>query len=571
MFILKRHGRMTKLSKVLLLLPLCISLSLFSNFSFAKSSNLNIGVSQYPPTLHPLLDSSTAQSYIRGFAFRATSGYDHDWQVTCFYCEVIPSFENGLAEIIDRPKAKEGESAKGIKMRIKLKQDLFWADGKEMTTRDMAFWYRVATSDEVQGIVGLTTYKHIERVEIIDKHTLDVYVDRVSYSYNSTYIPNMLPAHIEEAIFNSNPKDYHQKSNYVTNPTQQGLYNGPYTITNLRQGQFIQMKRNPYWKGTQPYFETITIKTISDTQALQANLLSGDIDYISGEAGITLDQALQFEQKFGDRYIIDIKSAALYEHIDTNLDNIHLADIRVRQALMYGLNRELLVQKLFQGRLQVANSKVSPLDAIYDPTTPHYHYDPEKAKRLLKEAGYQLINGVQSKNGQSLELEFMTTAGNKTRELVQQFAQNQWKQIGVNVVINNQPARVYFGTTLNQRQHKALAMYAWSSSPEHLPRTTEHSQFIPTASNNWSGQNYPGYVNPVMDKIIEDIDTTLELDIRKKHWSDYQHLYAQDIPVLPLYFRADSYIYSSWLKGIQPTGHQYYSSYWSEYWKREDN
>ena len=109
------------------------------------------------------------------------------------------------------------------------------------------------------------------------------------------------------------------------------------------------------------------------------------------------------------------------------------------------------------------------------PNTPFYNYDPEKAKQLLKEAGYKLVNGVQMKDGQPLELEFMTTAGNKTRELVQQFAQGQWKKVGIKVVINNQPARVYFGTTLNERKHKGLAMFAWSSSPESLPNTVLHS------------------------------------------------------------------------------------------------
>ena len=193
--------------------------------------------------------------------------------------------------------------------------------------------------------------------------------------------------------------------------------------------------------------------------------------------------------------------------------------------MLYSLDRELLNQKLFEGNQPVATSSVSPLDATFSTETPTYPYDPEKAKVLLKEAGYQMVNGVQMKDGQPLELEFMTTSGNKTRELVQQFAQGQWKKVGIKAVINNQPARVYFGSTLNERKHKGLAMFAWSSSPESLPDTVLHSAHIPSKENGWSGQNYGGYVNPKMDQIIEKIEGEVNAEKRKEFWKEFQNLF----------------------------------------------
>ena len=153
----------------------------------------------------------------------------------------------------------------------------------------------------------------------------------------------------------------------MTDQTNPGLYNGPYIIEQAKQGQFIKLASNPYWKGKVPHFENITIKTITDTQALQANLLSGDIDYIPGELGLTLDQALQFDKRYGSKFNVDIRPAALYEHLDIQLDNPHLSDVRVRQALLYGLDRELLTQKLFQGKQPVATTSVNPLDSTFDP------------------------------------------------------------------------------------------------------------------------------------------------------------------------------------------------------------
>ncbi|CAM3721718.1 peptide ABC transporter substrate-binding protein [Vibrio aquimaris] len=555
-----------KLNKTLLA-TFC-SAALLSTSAISAEDSLTIGVSQYPATLHPAIDSAVARDYIRGFTQRDSIGFDQNWQLTCYLCEQVPTFENGLASIIDRPDAKPGESQQGIKMTIRLKKDLFWGDGTPVTSQDLAFWHQVATSSDVQGNPELSLVRQIERMDVIDDRTVDMYIDRITYEYNSSLRPKILPRHLEEPIFKANPKEYHLKTKYVTDQTNPGLYNGPYIIEQAKQGQFVKLASNPYWKGKAPHFENITIKTITDTQALQANLLSGDIDYIPGELGLTLDQALQFDKRYGSKFNVDIRPAALYEHLDIQLDNPHLSDVRVRQALLYGLDRELLTQKLFQGKQPVATTSVNPLDSTFDPNTPFYNYDPEKAKQLLKEAGYKLVNGVQMKNGQPLELEFMTTAGNKTRELVQQFAQGQWKKVGIKVVINNQPARVYFGATLNERKHKGLAMFAWSSSPEGLPNTVLHSEHIPSKENGWSGQNYAGYSNAKMDGLIDQLEAEVDAEKRKALWKSLQNLYATDLPALPLYYRSESYIYPKWLVGVEPTGHQYYSSFWAENWAR---
>ncbi len=547
-------------------------IALLAGPAFSAENKLTIGITQYPSTLHPYIDSMTAKSYIHGFTFRGDhrggAGYDKNWQVVCFLCKEIPSFENGQAVIIDRPHAKEGESKKGVKLTVHYKKDLFWGDGTPITTKDVEFWYKMATSEEVKNSAGLSFAPHIEKLEIVDDYTVNAYIDRISYKYNSSYIPSALPRHLEESIFDADPSQYHARTNYVTNPTNAGLYNGPFYVSNLKQGQFVTLSPNPHWKGKQPYFKDIVIKAIPDTQALQANLLSGGVDYIPGELGMELDQALQFKKRFSKRFNVVIRPASLYEHLDVQLQDEHLQDIRVRQALLYALDRELLNKRLFEGSQPVANSSVSILDATFADDTPGYSYDPEKAKALLKEAGYKLVNGVQMKDGKPLEIEFMTTAGNKTRELVQQFAQGQWKQVGIQAVINNQTARVFFGSTLTERKHKGLAMFAWSTAPEHLPRTTLHSDFIPTEENSWYGQNYAAYSNAEMDRLIDQIDVELDVEKRKALWKKLQHIYATELPAIPLYFRSDAYVMPNWLQGVEPTGHMVHSSNWVENWAR---
>jgi peptide/nickel transport system substrate-binding protein len=170
-------------------------------------------------------------------------------------------------------------------------------------------------------------------------------------------------------------------------------------------------------------------------------------------------------------------------------------------------------------------------------------------------------------SGARLTLQLMTTAGNKTRELVEQVLQSQWREVGIDVTIKNEPARVFFGQTIAQRRYPALGMYAWLSSPESIPRTTLHSSAIPTEANNWSGQNSPGFVNAEMDALIDEAEVELDAELRRGYWRRMQQIYAEELPVLPLYYRATPYVVPSWLTGIEPTGHQATTTLWIEHWR----
>ena len=120
---------------------------------------------------------------------------------------------------------------------------------------------------------------------------------------------------------------------------------------------------------------------------------------------------------------------------------------------------------------------------------------------------------------------------------------------------------------MTERKFTGLAMYAWISAPESVPRTTLHSAHIPHADNNYAGQNYTGFKNQEMDDLLEVIETELDRAKRKKLWHRLQTIYAGELTVLPRYFRANPFIIPKWLTGIEPTGHQYPTTLWIENWR----
>jgi peptide/nickel transport system substrate-binding protein len=535
------------------------------------AEELRIGISQYPTTLHPSREASVAKSYVNSMTQRPMTVYDQQWELVCMLCTELPLIEAGTAVPEDLPPDVEGAGdGRGIRMKYTIQPGATWGDGTPITTRDVMFTWK-AGKHPTAGIGNLELHKRIYAIDVVDDKTFWIHYDRIEFEYAGINDFRLLPAHIEEPIFDTTPEDYRNRTAFDTDPTNPGLWFGPYRIVEAVPGSRLVLERNETWWGKPPVFDRITILTIEQTTALEANLLSGTIDMIAGELGLTLDQALAFEKRHGDNYQVIYEPGLLYEHIDLKLDNPILEDKRVRQALVYAIDRETISQRLFEGRQPVAHSGVSPLDWVYYEDIKKYPYDPEKAAALLDEAGWSDLRGGVRHNaaGEPLQLEFGTTAGSRIRELVQQVLQSQWKQAGIDIRVRNEPPRVFFGQTMHERRFTGLAMYAWGKGPEHVPRTTLHSEEIPTEENGWSGQNYPGYVNPEMDDLIEAISLELDRPKRKLLWQRLQEIYAEDVPVISLYWRANPYILPKWLKGVRPTGQMATSSLWVEDWTVE--
>ena len=526
----------------------------------AAHDQLTIGISQFPPALNPDLDAVAAKSYVLGFAIRPFTVFDADWKLVCLLCTELPSFENGRAVKTELPGGKTG-----VDLTYTIRPDAMWADGVPVTTDDVKFTYEFGRNKQ-SAVANAEMYREILGIDVKDDKTFTLHWDRLNFNYASIDDFVLLPAHLERAAF-ADPAQYKVKTLYATDPTNPGLYNGPYRVSEFAAGSQIVLEPNPHWAGPAPYFKRITIRAIENSAALEANLLSGTIDMIAGEVGLPLDEALAFDQRHGGGYDITYKPGLTFEHVDCNLDNPALADRRVREALLAGLDRATLVKTLFAGKQEVADSFVEPLDAGYTSDVPTYPYDPARAKQLLEDAGWhaQPDGSRQNADGKALSFELATTAGNRSRELVEQVLQSQWKAIGVDIRIHNEPARVLFGETLSHR-HFDLAMYAWMSAPENSPRSIFRSDEVPTADNNYAGQNASDYKNPEMDRLIDALEVELDPAKRKKLWAAAQKLYATDLPSLPLYFRSDAYILPKWLSGVRPTGNQYPTTLWSTDW-----
>lgn len=529
--------------------------------AWAKDS-LVIGVAQFPASLHPYITAQTVQHYVVGFANRPVSAHNNDGVTTCLLCTELPTLENGLAKIEDLPGG-----GKGLAVTIKLKPDLKWGDGEPVTANDLKFTWQLG-HDPSNGFNNLYGWDRAKSVDVIDPHTAVLHLDRTLTSYQLW--DQLLPEHLEGPVLaqGSTPLDYINHTKFNVAPTTPGLWNGPYIISDYHSGNSVDLTVNPYWAGPKPGITHIVIRLIENTAALTANLLSGDVDMSPTGIGVTTDQAVALERDHPGRFSFFYAKGFSYERIDPQINNPALADLRVRQALLMGIDRKTLIQRLFAGHAQVALSWTTQIEPLFTDQVTHYDYDPKKAAALLKEAGWTPGPDGICRNavGDKLSFEFTTTSGNRVRELSQQVMQSQWKAIGVEVSIHNEPSRSFFGETMRKRTYQGLAEYASSTQFGLVPTPYYRTSQIATAANNYSGSNRSAFSDPEMDKLMEAAEVELDPAKQKVLWASMQKLYAAQLPELPLYFREDPDIVPVWLKGYKATGKEDYESEWAEGW-----
>ncbi len=251
----------------------------------AARDELVIGMTQFPGTFSPVIESMRAKSYVLAMTRRPLVVYDQSWERVCMLCTELPTIENGLARLETLPDGGEG-----MAVSFTIRPGATWGDGTPVTTRDVVFAWEVGRHP-LTGVPNRDAYERITAIDVHDDRRFTVHLDKVYYDYADRAALNFLPAHLERDAF-TDPREYRHRTLYDTDTTNPGLYSGPYRITEVVSGSHVVLEPNRTWWGEAPHFKRVVVRVIGNTAALEANLLSGAVDYVAGELGFSLDQAL---------------------------------------------------------------------------------------------------------------------------------------------------------------------------------------------------------------------------------------------------------------------------------------
>ena len=505
----------------------------------AKRDTLTIGMVEFPQDVHPDITNQLVRSYVHGFARRGVARFTAEGALICILCTEIPTLANGRAVVSQQPDGRQF-----LSVRFTLRPDLVWGDGVAITSRDIALGFAVKQQFAPEpGLIG---------IKPIDDANYTVEFDAPRYDFDRLS-PDPLPEHLEGPIFRAakDGLDYGRQSLFNRAPTTPGLWNGPYLMDRFLPGELASFKPNPRWTGTKPAFRTITLKVIENTAALLANLLSGDIDLSNG---LTFDQSLALAKDHADRFEVRFVPSLSVAMMVPNFANPQLADKRVRQAILYGIDRRAIVAKLFENHVPVADGTLAPAEISRDPGIKKYPFDPARARALLAEAGYKpgpdkILVGP---DGKKLSIDLSGASGIRLIELVEQVIQSQLRAIGVEIVVRNEPPRVLLGETVRKRSFQGMVTFTSLPSPDWIPYARFHSSRIPSTANNLGGSNYGGYANPTLDALLASAQTELDPVRRLAMWKDIQAIQAEELPILPLYHPAAVFVQPRWMTGLLP-------------------
>jgi peptide/nickel transport system substrate-binding protein len=505
-----------------------------------------IGISQEPDTLWMPMKQMNASEHVGRPGALSLTVFDDAWRLVPQAAVEIPTLANGGVVL-----AGDGT----MRVTWKLRDGLFWADGVAVTADDFVFTQQLYEDDNLE-IVDRTVSDRVKTMRAIDARTLEV-TFKEPYAYYAVFRNHeVVPRHIVEPLWKAKGAALKQDRF-----GQEPVLGGAFTVSPggaWVPGDHITVVANPYARGGPfaPRLASITWKIIPDTAALEANLLAGSIDAI-GVIGLTFDQALALQARLpAERFEVVFTDALMLEHIDFNLDNPILADKRVRTALLYAADRAGVVHTLFADKLAVAEGNEPPRSRYHANVAPRA-FDVDKAAALLDEAGWKLPasgGAVREKSGAPLRLTLMSTAGDKTRENVEQILVASWKKAGVDVVVQNQPAKVLFGETVRHRKFDGMVMFAWSHDPLQINESLWRCDQVPREQNGFKGMNYPGYCNAAVDELLRQMVHELDDDKRAVLGQKLDAILADDLPMLPLYFRQEVSVKPKGFKGWRPTG-----------------
>jgi peptide/nickel transport system substrate-binding protein len=504
-------------------------------------SMLVVGQLQFLRNFHPLIQVNNTKRLQISYALLPITAFDERAVNQCVLCETLPSLQNRMARIVTRR-----DGTQGMVVLLRLKPGLRWGDGHPVTARDIAFTHRMA-ADKSIGFSNYNPWTRASKVDIVDARTVVLSLPNVVPSFASW--DQVIPEHLEGPVYRRNPEAsrYTKNSLYNTQPTNPGLWNGPYLLSHYQIGTRVVFEPNRYWSGAKPHIGRIVLAYLENSSALVLNLLAGEVDAVPvSPGGISFSQMLDVRRLRPRAFRFVVDDGTNLERLAVNLDNPMLASPAVRKALLLGINRKVITDVLFAGQQKVANGLLADTHPFFNAAVPRYGYNPALSRKLLASAGWTPgQDGIcRNRAGQRLSIELATTAGNQTREQIAMLIQNQLKRVCVEITNRFVGLQEYNGTLARRRKYNGMLLSSIEFSPSTSPRIALGSGTVPTAKNSFVGNNFSGYRSAQMDEALDRFDRALAPEDVRAAWGQIQTQFSADLPMLPLYFYARAYVTS---------------------------
>lgn len=439
----------------------------------------------------------------------------------------------------------------------RLRRGIRWHDGAPVTAHDARFAYELLKATP-------PPYPHHTIVESISELRVprdDPYTLVVRWKPDRAFATfeewgTVLPRHLLEGQGLERP-EIRARHPFLLAP----VFQGPYRLATWQPGVMLTLERCQAHPRGRPEIERLVFRFYDGPEQLREAVIDGSVD-VTDLTGFSPDDVARIAGANTDVEIHETPSFT-WEHLDFNLDDALLADVRVRQAIAHAIDRRQISDRLFFGRYEPAHSWLPARHPGFDPAVLRREHDPATAAALLDTAGYPLgPDGVRrSIDGVPLRLELVTTpppepgglwTSSALRSQVAELLREQLGRAGILVEIKLVASDQLF-PSLRTRSFRHLALFAWSMGLETTGYLLWHSSKIPDGSD-WYGLNVSGWRHPTNDRLLDTIVNSGDPNTRYALMRDQQALWAEELPALPLFFPPAVTTAKKGVRNIKPVG-----------------
>ena len=434
-----------------------------------------------------------------------------------------------------------GMSEDGTIYNFALKPDLKWSDGEPLTTRDVVFTIELMRNGG--DFIPTDVQEFWKSVEVLDFTDQDM-----QFKLPEPFAPFM--DYLTFSIVPEHILGGYDINGVVSHPfNYEPVGSGPYKLdkvlseNNAVTGAVFIPNENYY--GQKPFIQQFIIRYFADSASALKAYQNGEVQGISHLTADVLPDALKEAN-------LNVYSGRLPQLsiVYLNLKNPEVAffqDEVVRKALLLGINRQRIIDRIYQGQAIAANGPVFPGNWAYFEETAQYSYDPETAKANLKEAGY-VISGSDTAPRKKDEIELKFTLVYPDDELHKQVAENikkDWAVLNVNVEIKPVSYEELLKDYLEPRSYQAALVDL------NLARTTDPDPYpFWDQVQATGGQNYSQWDNRMVSEYLEAARVTTEFSERLRLYRNFQVLFNKELPSLPLFYPVYTFGVDSKIQGI---------------------
>ncbi len=468
-----------------------------------------VAIENSPNSLDPRLGTDATSERIGGLLFDALVRKDEHF-------EMQPS----LASNWSQPDP--------LTWIFHLRPGVRFSDGRPLTADDVA-WTIDSLLDGSLVTSKSGNFAHVLRANATDPLTLTIHMKQPDAS---------LLFNLSDGLFGVVPRG--SGKDFGRAP----IGSGPFRFVSAEQDKDVVLERNlNYWGGADqagpPHIPRVRFAVVPDAVTVALELEKGSVDIASNE--LTLDMVHALEHRPG--LAIETAPGSPVMYLNFNVAQGPLADRRVRRAIACALDRQAIVDAVWRGKAQLADTLLPATHWAAAPPAglEHWPHDPTRARALLAQAGYQPDH-----NGVQVRLE-MKTSTDETTRLVAEILQQQLAAAGIALTLRSSE----FGTFYSDVSAGRFEMYAlrWIGSNEDpdIFRYALGSDHIPP-----KGGNRGHYGNPRVDALLTSAASITDEQTRRAAYLQVQQILSDDLPAIPLWYPNNEIVHTTRITGLVP-------------------